>query len=93
MRAAWVVGRVYCSRQDPKLDGKKLLLIQPAGWDRKPAGTPLVAADAVGAGAGEFVFYVSAREAAVAFSDIPPVDAAVVGIVDGCHLAAREDLG
>ena len=77
-------GRVFCTRQDPTITGKKLLLIQPMRWeDEKPIGGPVVAADAVGAGASEKVFWVASREAAVAFEDVPPVDAAVVAIVDG----------
>ena len=32
---------------------------------------------------GVFVYWVAAREAAVAFEDLPPVDAAVMGIVEG----------
>ena len=84
MKMARVVGRVFCARQDPGLDGKTMLLIQPLRWeDESPAGDPIVAADAVGAGAGEKVFWVASRDAAVAFKDAPPVDAAVVGIVDG----------
>lgn len=84
MKLAQVVGRVFCSRQDAAMDGKKLLLIQPLRWeDRVPSGELLVAADAVGAGASEKVFWVASREAAVAFPDVPPIDAAVVGIVDG----------
>lgn len=84
MRLARVVGRVFCARQDPAIEGKKLLLLQPLRWeDQAPAGDPLVAVDAVGAGAAEAVFWVAAREAAVAFPEVPPVDAAVVGIVEG----------
>jgi len=84
MKLARVVGRVFCARQDPAIDGKTLLLIQPLRWeDETPSGDPLVAADAVGAGASEKVFWVASREAAVAFKDLPPVDAAVVGIVEG----------
>ncbi len=84
MRLARVVGRVFCARQDQAIEGKKLLLIQPLRWEDESAqGPSIVAADAVGAGAGEKVFWVAAREAAVAFEDVPPVDAAVVGIVDG----------
>lgn len=84
MKLARVVGRVFCSRQDPGIDKKTLLLIQPLRWeDEAPAGEPIVAADAVGAGASEKVFWVASREAAVAFKDVPPVDAAVVGIIEG----------
>jgi ethanolamine utilization protein EutN len=84
MKLAQVVGRVFCSRQEPGIQGKTLLLIQPLRWeDGAPSGDPIVAADAVGAGASEKVFWVASREAAVAFTDVPPIDAAVVGIVEG----------
>ena len=84
MKLARVVGRVFCSRQEPGIDKKTLLLIQPLRWEDEVAvGDPIVAADAVGAGASEKVFWVASREAAVAFKDVPPIDAAVVGIVDG----------
>lgn len=84
MKLARVVGRVFCARQDPAAERKTLLLIQPLKWeDETPLGDPLVAADAVGAGSSEKVFWVASRDAVVAFDDAPPVDAAVVGIVDG----------
>ena len=81
MKLARVIGRVFCSRQESALDGKTMLLIQPLRWeDESPVGDPIVAADA---GSSEKVFWVASRDAAVAFKDAPPVDAAVVGIVDG----------
>lgn len=83
MKLARVIGRVFCTNQSPTIGGKKLLLVEPLDWISEKASDPIVAVDAVGAGAGEKVFYVAAREAAVAFEDLPPVDAAVVGIVDG----------
>ena len=84
MKLARVLGRVFCSRQDPAMEKKTLLLIQPLRWeDETAAGDPIVAADAVGAGASEKVFWVASPEAAVAFKDVPPIDAAVVGIVEG----------
>ncbi len=84
MKLARVIGRVFCSRQEPGLNGKAMLLIQPLRWeDEAPVGDPIVAADAVGAGSSEKVFWVASRDAAVAFKDAPPVDAAVVGIMDG----------
>jgi ethanolamine utilization protein EutN len=42
-----------------------------------------VAADAVGAGVGEIVFFVRGKEASFPFyPGQPPVDAGIVGIVD-----------
>ncbi|MFC1853112.1 EutN/CcmL family microcompartment protein [candidate division CSSED10-310 bacterium] len=86
MNPGLVVGRVVATQKYHSLIGTKLLLIQPTDWQQDPHGDPLIAVDTVGAGAEEFVFYVSSREAAVAHKEIPPIDAAVVGIIDGVHL-------
>ena len=87
---AQVVGTVVASRKDAALEGHRLLLIQPMGPDRAPFGKPIVAVDAVGSGAGEDVFYVKSREAALPFlPNEPPVDAAIVAIVDHVHVAPR----
>ena len=87
MKLARVVGRVFCTRQVPSMEGKRYLLIQPLDWDgEKPVGDPIVAADAVGSGSSEKVYFVAARDAAVAFDDAPPVDAAIVGIVEGLQI-------
>ncbi len=91
MQQAQVVGRVVATQKYETLEGVKLLLIQPLSWDATPKGDPIVAADTVGAGANEKVFWVAARDAAVAFGgtslkDTPPIDAAIVGIVDGVNL-------
>ncbi len=84
MKCARIIGRITCSRQYETLDRKKLLLIQPLDWESaKPKGDPVVAADACGSGSSEFVYWVASREAAVAFEDLPPVDAAIIGIIEG----------
>ena len=84
MKLAQVVGRVFCTRQAEKAVAKKLLLIQPLSWEtEKPSGDPIVAMDISGAGSGEKVYWVAARDAAVAFDDAPPTDATIVGIVEG----------
>jgi microcompartment protein CcmK/EutM len=84
MKLAQVVGRVFCTRQEPTLAGKRLLLLQPLSWESgKPNADPLVALDTIGVGASEKVYFVAAREAAHAFEDLPPADAAVVGLVEG----------
>ncbi len=83
MQLARVVGDVVATRKDPDLTGLKLLIIQPLTADRQPAGKPLVAVDAVGAGAGEEVFFVRGKEASFPFYPVePPADAGIVGIVD-----------
>lgn len=101
MKQARVIGRVFCCAQCGAIDAKTLLLIEPLSWETgRASGAPLVAADCVGAGAGETVFYVQSREAAVAFEGwngpasaggepLPPVDAAVVGIIDGQQIMAE----
>jgi microcompartment protein CcmK/EutM len=83
VQIARVVGDVVSTVKDARLTGHKLLLLQPVLPDRQPAGRALVAADAVGAGVGEHVFFVRGKEAAFPFyPDEPPVDACVVGIAD-----------
>ena len=88
MLLAKVVGTVVATRKDEGLVGTKLLVIQPLGTDRTPAGKPLVAVDSVGAGAGEDVFYVKGREASFPFLPAEvPADATIIGIVDHWSLA------
>ena len=83
MQLARVIGTVVVTRKDEALAGLALLLVQPVTADRQPAGRPLVAADSVGAGAGEYVFFVRGKEASFPFyPGLPPVDAGIVGIVD-----------
>jgi len=83
MQIARVIGEVVATRKDEKLTGLKLLVVQPLNADRQPAGRPLVAVDAVGAGTGEHVFFVRGREASFPYlPEEPPVDAGIVGIID-----------
>jgi microcompartment protein CcmK/EutM len=83
MQIARVIGDIVSSAKDPALTGHKLLMLQPMTPDRQPVGRVVVAADAVGAGAGEEVFFVRGREASYPFLPAEtPVDACVVGIID-----------
>ena len=87
MDLARVVGRVVCTLKNESLSGRKLLLVQPITETGRDTGKPLIAIDAVGAGAGERIFYVTGREASFAFlPDHVPTDASVVGIVDRVDL-------
>ena len=88
MQLARVIGDVVVTRKDENLTGLKLLILQPLTPDRQPAGRTLIAADAIGAGVGEEVFFVRGKEASFPFYPVEaPVDAGIVGIVD------RWDLG
>jgi ethanolamine utilization protein EutN len=84
MQLARVIGTVVATVKTPGLEGVKFLVIQPLDRQLKPVGSQLVAADAVHmAGPGELVYFVAAREAAVAMPEpFVPVDHAIVGIVD-----------
>jgi microcompartment protein CcmK/EutM len=83
MQLARVIGDVVATCKDEALVGIKLLVVQPLTPDRAPAGRTLVAVDSVGAGVGEFVFFVRGKEASFPFHPVqPPVDAGIVGIVD-----------
>lgn len=86
-----VIGRVVATRKYQGLEGKKLLIVQPLNKENEPVGMPIVAVDTVQAGAGELVYCVGSREAALALRPwFVPVDAAIVGIVD--QLAVDEKL-
>jgi ethanolamine utilization protein EutN len=83
VQLAKVIGDVVATTKDSRLVGLKLLVLQPLTPEREPAGRPLVAADAVGAGVGEEVFFVRGKEASFPFYPVEaPVDAGIVGIVD-----------
>ena len=82
MRLARVVGNVCATAKDPQLEGVKLLVLQPIDAAGLDVGTQFVALDAVGAGAGETVYWSGRREACLAFDPQVPSDASVTGIVD-----------
>ena len=84
MQIAEVVGTVVSTQKNRKLEGAKLLLVQPLTLDGAPRGTALVAIDAVGAGVGEKVLVVIEGKAAgdALGRKAAAVDAAIIGIVD-----------
>ena len=83
MYFAKVIGTVWATRKDENLKNLKLQFIQPLDARRAGVGDPIVAVDTVGAGPGETVFYITAREATIPLPvEMAPVDASIVGIVD-----------
>lgn len=84
MQICRVVGTVVSSHKNRKLDGAKLLLVQPETPSGEPRGIQLMAIDSVGAGVGERVLVVIEGKAAGAAlgRKAAAVDAAIVGIID-----------
>ena len=87
MQLGRVVGTVVLNVKNETLEGVKLLLVQPLSTSREPIGRVIVAADSVGAGTGEEVFFVRGKEASFPFYPVEvPADAGIIGIVDHWHL-------
>jgi microcompartment protein CcmK/EutM len=87
MHLGRVIGNVVLTLKNDTLEGVTLLLVQPLSSTREPVGRVIVAADSVGAGVGEDVFYVRGKEASFPFYPIEvPADAGIVGIVDYWHV-------
>lgn len=88
MLIARVVGQLVASQKYDKLQGEKLLLVQPLGLDDQPRGGPVLAIDGVQAGVGDRVLLVQDGKAAMAVLDkgLAAVDAAVVGVIDEVDL-------
>lgn len=84
MQIGRVVGTLVSTQKHRKLEGGKLLFVQPLALDGSPRGTALLAVDSVGAGVGERVLVVIEGRAAgeAVRRKAAPVDAAIVGIVD-----------
>ncbi len=83
MILAMVIGTVVSRAKSARTDGLKMLILQPLDLDGLPKGNYVVAFDAVGAGEGEVVLYVtgsSARQTPA--TDGRPADATVFAIVD-----------
>ena len=86
-----VVGEVWATQKDAKVDGFKFLVVRQIGLDRELAGSYVVAVDAVGVGVGEVVLVAqgsSARQCASTTGK--PVDAVVMAIVDDIGVTERD---
>jgi len=86
-----IIGNVVCTMKNATLEGRKLLLVQPVDRHGRDKGRAFVAVDAVGAGAGETIYWCRGREASFPF--LPgevPTEATIVGIVDAIHIPSTE---
>ncbi len=84
-----VVGNVWATRKHGRLGRHKLLIVRPYGYyNPTHQAEQLVAVDTLDAGVGDDVVVCLGAPARWSLGDVNlPVDASVLGIVDGCELA------
>ena len=92
MILARIVGNVVSTRKDPRLEGKKLLIVKPINPEGGDESGYLIAVDTVDAGFRETVLIVSGSSARMAAEcKDRPVDAAIIGIVDSIQLDRQHE--
>lgn len=78
-----VVGTVWATRKDEKLDGLKFQIVQKVDEQLKLRPEFTIAVDSVGAGSGELVLCAAGSSARMtAVTENKPVDAVIMAIVD-----------
>lgn len=83
MIIARILGTVVSTQKDPRLSGKKLLIVRPINLDGTDQSGYVVAVDTVGAGFHERVLVVAGSSARLAEGNKDcPVDAAIIGVID-----------
>lgn len=85
-----VLGSVVATQKNEKLEGAKLLLVQPLDMENRPRGGAVLAIDGADAGIGDHVLLIQDGRSAqlVLGRGVSAVDAAVVGVVDSVELTA-----
>ncbi len=87
MLLAKVIGTVVSTRKEQSMEGLKFLLLRQVDTEGKESGGFVVAADAVGAGVGEYVLYATGSSARqTVMTDKRPCDAVVMAIVDNWEI-------
>ncbi len=76
------------TNKTPDLHGASLRIVQPVNHDGSNAGALLVAVDNIGCRHGDSVYLVKGKEATLPWPGaLAPIDAAIVGLVDGQQVA------
>jgi microcompartment protein CcmK/EutM len=82
-----VVGRVWATIKNRGLETQRLLVVQPVTPELTDTGKPLICTDAVGAGAGEIIYWCRGRESSFPFLPAEvQTDSTIVAIVDELHV-------
>lgn len=83
MKLGRVIGSVWSTVKDDRLEGRRMLMVQPMNFRGEDAGSPLAALDTMDSGVGDYVTYTTASEAAIPFRPgLTPTDATVVAVVE-----------
>jgi len=83
MKLGRVLGKVWATVKDPKLEGITLYILQPVDEQDQPLGRPMVAVDTVASNIGDLVYWVGGTEATFPLETRQiPSDVTIVGLVD-----------
>jgi microcompartment protein CcmK/EutM len=88
-----VIGTIWATRKDEKLEGTRLLIVKSVDLDLKPLPSFVIAVDTVSAGLGELVLVAqgsSARQTKETSNK--PVDAVIMAIVENMNFDSIENL-
>ena len=79
-----VIGNIVATKKNLKLDGEKLLLVQPLDLAGASKGPPIIAIDRMGAGPKERVLYTQDGRTAqqILGRGTAGIDAAILGVID-----------
>jgi len=85
-----VIGTTVSTIKDEKLQGKKLLVVQPADETGTASGKPFVAIDTVDAGVGDLVLTASGSSARqTTITKDTPVDAVIMAVIDSLEVNGK----
>ena len=86
MNSAKVIGTVVATRKDERLNGVRLMVIQPIDSAGNAKGSPIVAGDAAGSGGGGKVIYAKSKEGAFCLPNPEACcDAGITAIIDSMY--------
>ena len=86
MNSAKVIGTVVATRKDERLNGVRLMVIQPIDSAGNAKGSPIVAGDAAGSGVGEKVIYAKSKEGAFCLPNPEACcDVGITAIIDSMY--------
>ncbi len=86
-----VIGTVWATKKDEKLEGMKFQIVRAVDLDYKPLNNFVIAVDSVGAGAGEIVLIAQGSSGRLTWlTKDKPVDAVIMAIVDRLDVEISE---